>query len=99
MNPSSFTIAVSIYFLIAVVVGGAASIVGPAIGAVFYGVFIDIITPELPESLKPATPVILGVHPHPADAGRARRDRRAVEGQHAQGRGSPGPRRRRARST
>ena len=61
VNPSSFTIAVSIYFLIAVVVGGAASIVGPAIGAVFYGVFIDIITPELPESLKPATPVILGV--------------------------------------
>ena len=61
MNPSSFTIAVSIYFLIAVVVGGAASIVGPAIGAVFYGIFNDVITPELPERLKPATPVILGV--------------------------------------
>lgn len=61
VNPSSFTIAVSIYFLIAVVVGGAASVVGPAIGAVAYGVFIDVLSPELPERLKPATPVILGV--------------------------------------
>ena len=50
---------VSIYFLVAIVVGGAASIVGPAIGAVFYGVFIDVITPELPESLQ------AGDAPHP----------------------------------
>lgn len=61
VNPSSFTIAVSIYFLIAVVVGGAASVIGPAIGAVAYGVFIDVISPELPDRLQPATPVILGV--------------------------------------
>jgi len=60
VNPSSFTIAVSIYFLIAVVVGGAASVIGPAIGAVAYGVFIDVISPELPDRLQPATPVILG---------------------------------------
>ena len=61
VNPSSFTIAVSIYFLIAVVVGGAASVVGPAIGAVTYGLFIDVLSPELPERVQPATPVILGV--------------------------------------
>jgi len=59
--PSSFTIVVSIYFLVAVVVGGAASIVGPAIGAVFYGVFSDMIIPELPERVQPARAVILGV--------------------------------------
>ena len=61
VRPSSFTIFVSIYFLVAVVVGGAASIVGPAIGAVFFGVFTDFLAPELPERIKPATPVILGV--------------------------------------
>ncbi len=61
VNPTSFTIVVSIYFLIAVVVGGAASVIGPAIGAVAYGVFIDVLSPELPERFKPATPVILGV--------------------------------------
>lgn len=60
VNPSSFTIAVSIYFLIAVVVGGAASVIGPAIGAVAYGAFVDVVSPELPERLQPATPVILG---------------------------------------
>jgi branched-chain amino acid transport system permease protein len=59
--PSSFTIVISIYFLVAVVVGGAASIVGPAIGAVFYGVFSDMIIPELPERVQPARAVILGV--------------------------------------
>ena len=68
----------SIYFLVAVVVGGAASIVGPAIGAVFYGVFIDVLAPELPERLKPATPVILGVLLIVADARRPRRGRRLV---------------------
>lgn len=61
VSPSSFTIVTSIYFLVAVVTGGAASIVGPAIGAVLYGVFIDVVSPELPERLKPASPVLLGV--------------------------------------
>lgn len=60
-NPSSFTIAASIYFLVAVVVGGPATILGPAIGAVFYGLFDGVIQPALPESTKPATPLILGV--------------------------------------
>ncbi len=59
--PSSFTIVVSIYFLVAVVVGGAASIVGPAIGAIFYGIFSDIIIQELPDRVQPARAVILGV--------------------------------------
>ena len=61
LYPSSFTIAVSIYFLVAVVIGGAASIVGPAIGALLYGVFSDVLIPELPNRLQPARAVILGV--------------------------------------
>jgi branched-chain amino acid transport system permease protein len=60
VRPSSFTIFISINFLVAVVVGGAASIVGPAIGAAFYGVFTDLIAPELPDRVRPAQPVILG---------------------------------------
>ena len=59
--PSSFTIVVSIYFLVAVVVGGAASIVGPAIGAVFYGLFSDVLVQQLPERVQPGRAVILGV--------------------------------------
>ena len=49
------------------VVGGSASIAGPAIGAVAIGVFQDVVTPALPESVTPwdlnakaATPLILG---------------------------------------
>lgn len=61
VNPTSFTILTSIYLLVVVVVGGPSSIIGPAIGAVFYGAFIDFIAPRFPESLKGATPVILGV--------------------------------------
>ena len=61
VNPSSFTLVVSIYLLVAVVTGGAASIVGPAIGAVLFGVFTDVVSPALPARLQPATPVILGV--------------------------------------
>ncbi len=61
VNPSSFTIVVSIYLLVAVVTGGAASIVGPALGAVLFGVFTDVVSPSLPARLQPATPVILGV--------------------------------------
>jgi len=60
VNPTSFTIAASIYLLIAVVVGGPSSIVGPAIGAAFYGLFTDFLAPSFPESAKGATPVILG---------------------------------------
>ena len=45
LSSGSFTLAASLYFLVAVVIGG----------------FSDVITPELPESMKPATPLILGV--------------------------------------
>lgn len=58
--PSSFTISVSIYFLVAVVIGGAATITGPIVGAVIYGAFNDIVIPELPNQLQPASAVILG---------------------------------------
>jgi branched-chain amino acid transport system permease protein len=61
VNPSSFTIIASIYFLIAVVVGGAASILGPAIGAVVYGVFTDFVAQEFPDRMSGAQPVVLGI--------------------------------------
>ncbi len=60
VNPTSFTLTLSIYLLVAVVLGGASTVIGPAIGAVIYGVFIDVIAPELPETLESATPLILG---------------------------------------
>ena len=59
--PQSFTLTLSLYILVAVVIGGPASIVGPAIGAIFVGLFQDVITPELPERYAQATPLILGV--------------------------------------
>lgn len=59
-RPTSFTLLASIYFLVAVVVGGAASVIGPAIGVVFYGVATEVLQPELPDVVKPATPVLLG---------------------------------------
>ena len=61
LYPSSFTIVLSIYILVAVVVGGAASIIGPAIGAVFYGLFSDVIVQQMPDRIQPARAVILGV--------------------------------------
>lgn len=61
VNPTSFTLLLSIYLLVAVVIGGPSSIMGAVIGAVVYGVFIDVISPELPERAEAATPLILGV--------------------------------------
>jgi branched-chain amino acid transport system permease protein len=61
VNPTSFTLLVSIYLLVAVVVGGAATIIGPAIGALVYGLFNDVIGPELPGNFENSVPVILGV--------------------------------------
>ncbi|MFN8052803.1 MAG: branched-chain amino acid ABC transporter permease [Acidimicrobiales bacterium] len=61
VSSGSFTLLISLNFLVAVVIGGTPSIIGPAIGAVFIGVFTDVITPELSESIKPTTPLILGV--------------------------------------
>ena len=59
--PQSFIITASFYFLVAVVVGGAASVAGPALGALVYGVFFDVVRPELPERWVGATPLILAV--------------------------------------
>lgn len=61
VNPTSFTLFVSIYFLVAIVVGGAATVIGPAIGAAIFGIFTDVIAPELPGRWENATAVILGV--------------------------------------
>lgn len=61
VNPTSFTLLVSIFFLVAVVIGGAATIIGPAVGAVVAGLFEDVIGPELPGNLENSVPVILGV--------------------------------------
>jgi branched-chain amino acid transport system permease protein len=59
--PQSFMLTISLYILVAVVVGGPASIIGPMIGAVFVGVFRDVITPGLLKEHAAATPLILGV--------------------------------------
>lgn len=61
VSSGSFTLLISLNFLVAVVIGGTPSIAGPAIGAVFLGVFYDVITPELPDSVKSLTSLILGV--------------------------------------
>jgi branched-chain amino acid transport system permease protein len=60
VSSGSFTLALSLNILVAVVIGGTPSIIGPAIGAVFYSVFNDVITPELPDDVKSLTPLILG---------------------------------------
>ncbi|MEZ5239583.1 MAG: branched-chain amino acid ABC transporter permease [Microthrixaceae bacterium] len=61
VNPTSFTLLVSITLLVAVVVGGAATIIGPAVGTVVAGLFNNVIAPELPGRFENAAPVILGV--------------------------------------
>jgi branched-chain amino acid transport system permease protein len=66
VNLTSFTIAVSISLLVAVVVGGPSSIVGPAIGAALLGAFNDFLVLKFGGSGSDATdisaakPVILG---------------------------------------
>jgi branched-chain amino acid transport system permease protein len=59
--PQTFIITASFYFLVAVVVGGSASVAGPALGALVYGIFFDVVRPELPERWAGATPLILAV--------------------------------------
>lgn len=61
VNPTTFSLLVSIYLLVAVVVGGAATIIGPAVGTIVAGLFNDVIAPELPGRFQNAAPVILGV--------------------------------------
>ena len=58
--PGSFTLAASLTFMVAVVIGGPATITGPIIGAISLGIFEDVITDNLDERLRPATPLILG---------------------------------------
>jgi branched-chain amino acid transport system permease protein len=58
VNLTAFTLAVSISLLVAVVVGGPSSIIGPAIGAALLGAFNDFVT--LPEQAAGAKPIILG---------------------------------------
>lgn len=59
--PQSLILTLSLYLLVAVVVGGPASIIGPALGAAFVGLFRDIISPDLPKAIPTAiTPLILG---------------------------------------
>jgi len=60
VGPASFGVTASIYFLVAVVIGGPSSIVGPAVGAVVYGAFNDVLAPELPDSARGALPLVLG---------------------------------------
>jgi branched-chain amino acid transport system permease protein len=60
VNPTSFTLLVSIYLLVAVVVGGAATVIGPVVGAVVFGVLNDIVGPELPGRFENSLPLILG---------------------------------------
>lgn len=59
--PQSFSLGFSLVLLVAVVVGGPASILGPALGAIFVGVFEDVIKPELPDAWAALTPLILGL--------------------------------------
>jgi len=60
--PLSFTLTASLYFLVAVVLGGPSSVIGPAIGAISYGLFEDVLSKKvLPERWQSLTPLILGV--------------------------------------
>jgi len=59
--PQSFVLTFSLSLLVAVVIGGPASIVGPAIGAIFVGLFEDVVKPELPDDWAAITPLILGL--------------------------------------
>lgn len=67
VTSGSFGVTLSIALLVAVVLGGSATTIGPAIGAISVSVFETIIKPELPDDflgsidLQPATPLILGV--------------------------------------
>lgn len=61
ISPTGFLLTESLYFLVAVVIGGTATVAGPLLGALIYGVFNDVIRPELPERMAGLTPLILGV--------------------------------------
>lgn len=60
VGPTSFSVSVSIFFLVVVVLGGSATISGPIVGAVAYGLFNDFIVPLLPQRIQPLSMVIVG---------------------------------------
>jgi len=57
VNPSQFGIELSITILVAVVVGGAATIVGPLVGAFF----VEMLPTWLPSDTPQASPVLFGL--------------------------------------
>jgi branched-chain amino acid transport system permease protein len=61
LYPGSFLLLESIVFLVAVVVGGPASILGPLVGAVVVGLFDDVLRPELPDRWQAGSPLVLGI--------------------------------------
>lgn len=60
VGPTSFGVSVSIFFLVVVVLGGSATIAGPVVGAVAYGLFNDFLVPLLPQRIQPLSMVIVG---------------------------------------
>ncbi|MGB2756476.1 MAG: branched-chain amino acid ABC transporter permease, partial [Acidimicrobiia bacterium] len=62
LSPNSFTFGLSLMLLVVVVLGGSGTILGPAIGAVIYGVFNDVLKVRVfPEDWQPLAPLILAV--------------------------------------
>lgn len=62
LNSNSFTFALSLSLLVIVVIGGSGTILGPAIGAVIYGLFRDWLqTRQLSEAWQPLSPILLAV--------------------------------------
>jgi branched-chain amino acid transport system permease protein len=59
VSPNAFSIVLSIELLVAVVVGGVATILGPAIGAAFIEFLPDLIPASTPEQ-RQLTPFIFG---------------------------------------
>lgn len=57
----SFGLSLSLYLLVAVVIGGSQSIAGPLIGTFFIVFFRDVIQPELPKRIHELMPLIFGI--------------------------------------
>lgn len=61
LSSGKFDLTLSLYLLVAVVIGGSQSIAGPLIGTFIIVFTRDIITPELPKRLHELMPLIFGV--------------------------------------
>jgi branched-chain amino acid transport system permease protein len=60
LNKGSFTFALSLTLMVVVVIGGPATMIGPAIGAFINGFFNDVVVAQwLPESWAPLAPIVL----------------------------------------